>query len=253
MARLVFAGATRLVSRGMNFSSWTWTREHKWRLLLIGMAALLLISPIPEVYDRQDNAITPLTSGAFLAVIFGTAERKVSLWLLTALTLIWLVLSIATPGSGLFAGLSLLAPLLFMVLLLAIFFLLARWMVRAVHINIEVLCAAVCGYLLLGMVWTGLYAFVEQVRVLTHRPDAFVSSTTPRLTVGDWLYFSYTTLTTTGYGDIVPRGAEVRMLAVMEAMVGLFYNTIVIARFVGLYGFKARDRDSSTDERGSPR
>jgi hypothetical protein len=48
------------------------------------------------------------------------------------------------------------------------------------------------------------------------------------------------TLTTTGYGDIVPRGSEVRMIAVIEAMVGLFYNTIVIARFVSLYGVRLR-------------
>jgi hypothetical protein len=39
------------------------------------------------------------------------------------------------------------------------------------------------------------------------------------------------------------------MLAVLEAMVGVFYNTIVIARFVGLYGFKARNREPrSADE-----
>ncbi len=225
----------------MNASSWIWTREHKWRLLLLGMVSLLLISPIPEIYDRQDNAITPLTTVVFLAVIFGTAQRKETICLLSALTLFWLVLSIATPGSGLFAGQSLLAPLLFMVLLAAIFVLLARWMIRAVHINTEVLCAAICGYLLLGILWTGAYAFIEQMRVLTHHPDGFVSSTRPRVAVGDWLYFSYTTLTTTGYGDIVPRGAEVRMFAVLEAMSGLFYNTIVIARFVGLYGFKAKE------------
>jgi uncharacterized membrane protein len=62
------------------------------------------------------------------------------------------------------------------------------------------------------------------------------SSTASHLSTGDLLYFSYTTLTTTGFGDIIPRGAEVRMLAVLEAMVGVFYNTIVIARLVGLYG-----------------
>jgi len=240
----------------MNFSSWTWIRQHKWRLLLGAMASLLLISPISEIYDRQDNLISPLTAVVFLAVICGTAERKRTIGLLAVFTLVWLVLSVATPGSGLFAGpsagQSLLAPLFFMGLLAAIFFLLARWMVRAVHINAEVLCAAVCGYLLLGILWTGLYAAVETVRALTHRPDAFVSSTTPKIAVGDWLYFSYTTLTTTGYGDIVPRGAEARMLAVLEAMTGLFYNTIVIARFVGLYGFRARDRESHpAEERGS--
>lgn len=224
----------------MNVSSSTWIRLHKWRLLLGGILSLLLISPIPEVYDQQDNVITPLMTVVFLAAIFGTAERKVTIWLLTVLTLAWLVISIATPGSGLFAGLSLLAPLLFIVLLVAIFILLARWLVRSVRINAEVLCAAICGYLLLGILWMCFYAAVEKLRALTHHPDAFVSSTASRITVGDWLYFSYTTLTTTGYGDIIPRGAEVRMLAVMEAMTGLFYNTIVIARFVGLYGLRAQ-------------
>ena len=225
----------------MNGSSGTWLGRHQWRLLLIGVVSLLLISPIPGIYDRQDNLITPLAAVISLAIIFGTVERKWSGWLLATFTLVWLGISIATDGSGLFTGPSLLAPVLFLVLLVTIFILLARWMVRATHINAEVLCAAVCGYLLLGILWTGFYAFVEKLRFLTHHPDAFVSATTPNVAVGDWLYFSYTTLTTTGYGDIVPRGAEVRMLAVLEAMVGLFYNTIVIARFVGLYGLKAQE------------
>jgi len=227
----------------MNVSSWTWIRARKWRLLLVGMILLLMISPIHEVYDRQDNAITPLTAVVLLAVIFGTAERRVTIRLLTALTLVWLVISIATDGSGLFAGPSLVAPLLFMVLLAAIFILLVRWLVRAVRIDAEVLCAAICGYLLLGMLWTGFYAIVVKVRVLTHHSGAFVSAATPQLALSDLLYFSYTTLTTTGYGDIIPRGPEVRMLAVMEAMVGLFYNTIVIARFVGLYGITTPPRE----------
>ena len=42
----------------MNPSSWIWIRGHKWKLLLGGMVVLLLISPIPEVYDQQDNVIT---------------------------------------------------------------------------------------------------------------------------------------------------------------------------------------------------
>jgi membrane protease YdiL (CAAX protease family) len=204
------------------------------------MTLLLVISPIPEVYDQQDNFITPLTTLAFLAVIFGTAERKTTVALLSLLTLAWLVISIATDGSGLFAGLSLLAPVLFMVLLVAIFVLLARWLIRASNINMEVLCAAICGYLLLGILWMCLYALVATMIgiVRPHDPPAFVSSDSSRITFSDLLYFSYTTLTTTGFGDIVPHAPIIKMLAVMEAIVGVFYNTIVIARFVGLYGIR---------------
>jgi len=230
----------------MNASSWTWVRGYKWRLLLLGMVSLLMISPIRVVYDQQDNLITPLTAVVFIAVIFGTAERKKTTWALTAFTLVWLVISIATEGSGLFSGpnpgQSLLAPVLFMVLLIAIFTLLARWMIRVVHINTEVLCAAICGYFLLGILWTDLYAIVKTVDIRIHPngPAPFVSTTASEITLGDLLYFSYTTLTTTGFGDIIPRAPMVRMLAVMEAIVGVFYNTIVIARFVGLYGLKVQ-------------
>jgi hypothetical protein len=222
----------------MKIFSGVWTLRHKWKLLLAAIALLLLISPIPEIYDRADNVITPLVAVIFSAVIFGTAQRKTVMWGLQALTLTWLIVSVATDGSGLFAGLSLLAPVLFMVLLGAIFVLLARWLVRATHVDMEVLCAAICGYLLLGVLWTGLFATVAKLRAMMNLSDAFVSTLTPHLGFGDLLYFSFTTLTTTGYGDIIPRGSEVRMLAVMEAMVGLFYNAIVIARFVALYGVK---------------
>jgi hypothetical protein len=235
----------------MNFSARTWISEHKWRLLLLGIVSLLVISPISEVYNDQDNLISPLAGFVLLAVIFGTAENKWVIRGLTVFTLVWIVVAIATEGSGLFADASILAPVLFLLLLMAMFVLLSRWLVRAVHISTEVICAAVCGYLLLGILWMCLYAIVVKMLSLSNPggPSPFVSTVAPRVAFGDLLYFSYTTLTTTGFGDIVPRAPVVRMLAVLEAMVGLFYNTIVIARFVGLYSLnpqvrKAIDKES---------
>jgi hypothetical protein len=219
----------------MKDSFGAWLARHKWKLLLIGIVALMIISPISAVYDEQDNIITPFTAVIFLAVTFGTAEKTATIMLLTALTVTWLIISILTEGSGLFAGASLLAPLLFMVLLVAIFILLARWLIRAPLIDAEVLCAAICGYLLIGIFWTGLYAVMQQVD-----SKALISLTEPTVEKGDLVYFSYTTLTTTGFGDVIPKNHVARMLAVTEAIVGVFYNTIVIARFVGLYGIKTR-------------
>lgn len=224
----------------MRFSSWKWIRKHKWMLLLIGIVTLLLISPISEVYDRQDNLITPLTAIVFLAVVLGTTEKRIIIWSLASLTMFWLIVSTVTDGSGLFAGQSLAAPLLFMVLLVSIFLLLARWLVRVVIIDSEVLCAAICGYLLLGILWTGFYAVIVLVN-----PGAFISSIEPKVQLGDMLYFSFTTLTTTGFGDILPKDAAVRMFAVLEAVVGIFYNAIVIARFVGLYGLQVNSPGAS--------
>lgn len=48
-------------------------------------------------------------------------------------------------------------------------------------------------------------------------------------------YFSFETLTTLGYGDIVPRSPVARMLATLEAVMGQIYLTVLIARLVGLH------------------
>jgi Ion channel len=49
------------------------------------------------------------------------------------------------------------------------------------------------------------------------------------------LYFSFITLSTIGYGDIVPVSKLARMLAIVEAVTGMFYVTLLIARLVSLY------------------
>jgi len=220
----------------MSFISIRWMSQHKWLLFLLGIVALLIISPISEIYDRRDDVITPVVATVLLAVSAGLVEKVYTLFLMMGLIFTWFIISVLTEGSGLFAGRSILAPILFMVVLIVIFIMLARWLIRAIYINQEVLCAAICGYLLLGILWTGLYR-----AIVIFDPRALVTGDGSHVvpSVSDLLYFSYTTLTTTGFGDYLPKNSVVRMLCVMEAIVGTFYNTIIVARFVGLYGMKA--------------
>jgi hypothetical protein len=226
-----------------------WIAWHKWRMLLVLFVGLLVISPVSHVFDEQDNIITPVFGCIALLVVLSAAEKRGVIVPLLLLTLAWSIVGIVTDGSGLFAGISLLAPVLFLFVLGALFLLIAHWMMRAAQINAEVLCAALCGYLLLGIFWAVLYSILIAIRQkwFPLHPSAFLSTTASEFEPRDLLYFSYMTLTTTGYGDIVPRGSEVRMFAVLEAMVGLFYNTIIIARFVGLYGARL---SLSAEQRG---
>jgi Ion channel len=121
--------------------------------------------------------------------------------------------------------------------LLFVTFVIARLMVfilRAPLVNSEVLCAGLSAYLLLGLLWSFAYALVAKLD-----PHAFIttiSSLADKPVIGfKALYFSLITLSTVGYGDIVPVSNVARMLAAMEAITGTLFIAVLIARLVALY------------------
>lgn len=111
---------------------------------------------------------------------------------------------------------------------------LLRFVLRAPKVNTEVLCAAVSNYLLLGLLWMFAYALTETV---TPGAFAFTAEAAANHSMDGFnaLYFSFVTLGTVGYGDIVPVSQVARMLAFTEAVTGLFYMAMIVARLVALY------------------
>lgn len=111
---------------------------------------------------------------------------------------------------------------------------LLKFILTAPRVNSEVLCAGVATYLLLGLLWAFAYILVAQ-----RNPDSFAFTVGPAASHSlegfNSLYFSITTLATSGYGDIIPLSGIARMLAMMESVVGMFYVTLLIARLVSLY------------------
>ena len=97
--------------------------------------------------------------------------------------------------------------------------------------------AALCVYILLGLLWAELYAAIETVR-----PGAFafpdISTVVPmdkeRLE-SDLVFFSFVTLTTLGFGDITPVAPMARTCSLLEAALGQMYLAVLVARLVGLH------------------
>jgi hypothetical protein len=88
---------------------------------------------------------------------------------------------------------------------------------------------AVAAYLLLGVIWAHAYSLIALLG-----PGAFSGPVRPEDGPRAWLYFSFVTLTTVGYGDVLPVHPAARSLAVLEAVVGPLYLAILIARLVSL-------------------
>jgi Ion channel len=107
-----------------------------------------------------------------------------------------------------------------------------RFVLRTPRVDANVLCAALSGYLMLGLLWVPAYASVAQIN-----PGAFVISGDPNAKMDGFraFYFSFITLCTVGYGDVVPASRAAQMLAIVEAIVGLFYVAVLISRLVAIY------------------
>ncbi|HEY5346131.1 MAG TPA: potassium channel family protein [Verrucomicrobiae bacterium] len=121
---------------------------------------------------------------------------------------------------------------------------LLHFIFRTRHVNSEVLCAGISGYLLLGVLWMSAYMLVSRLNpvdlaLVPPQLGAFAFNIAPAaahpLSQFDAYYFSFITLSTVGYGDITPLSRGARTLAMLEAMTGTLYMALLISRLVALY------------------
>jgi hypothetical protein len=92
------------------------------------------------------------------------------------------------------------------------------------------LYTAVNIYLLLGLLWAALYLAID-----AFSPGSIQIGSHPADRQTDLLYFSLITLSTIGYGDIVPLSGEARILAALEGVTGVLYIAITVALLVGRF------------------
>jgi voltage-gated potassium channel len=95
--------------------------------------------------------------------------------------------------------------------------------------------AAICVYLLLGFAWTYAYALLDETQSGSFAASTETGRNDYVARVMQLRYFSFMTLMTVGYGDVLPLSAAARTMAVLEAVMGQIYLAGLIARLVGLH------------------
>jgi len=217
----------RPVLRGLRF------RRFSAVQLLIALALLLICAPFVEEIKGGELVVSFFLSLVLLSAVLAVADSK---YVLT-IALVLAIPAVAGRWINHFRP-DLVHPAVFLICALVLMmFLVARllrFIFRAPSVTTEVLCASIAAYLMLGLMWTVAYWLVDQLTP----GGAFSFNTsggTRSMNGFTGFYFSFITLSTVGYGDITPVSRIARWLAAMEAMTGLLYVAVLIARLVSLY------------------
>ncbi len=246
-------------------------REFIFPTILALMILLLFLGPILRVHFRGTASIETLPGFLSQAVEAGLSFvldfiLMASIWAyagrrrLTVVSFVFFLLSMGLllvnliffPGHGRVEMAYLpQIPLLFIAS-----FTLLRYLIRAETVSAGTLSGAVLCYLLLPMMFTQIYVFawladpavLRGIEIMQHdaKIDIWSSALESNL-LGQIQYFSMTTFTTLGYGDITPGSTVGRSLATGEAALGQIYVGIIIAKLVSLYmrasGIAQKDRE----------
>jgi voltage-gated potassium channel len=208
---------------------------HKTNFSYLLVALVFLLVAIP-IADDLGQISVPIARAAVFCVLLIVGiwslkggGRFFSIGMFFVVTGIALNVIAVTSHTPFFQYSSILAIIGF--LLVTISYTL-RQIVFGTEVNANRLVGAVCVYLLLGVIWGLTYSIVELAM-----PGSFDGVTTAQGNGwnSSWLYFSFVTLTTLGYGDILPISATARALAYMQAVVGQFYVAVLVAGLVSGY------------------
>ena len=213
-------------------------RKDNFIYLLVALQVYLVLLPILEHFQLLSEAlIRPIAITCLLAIgVWSLRDSKRIFRIGMALVVTGIASNslAAIQNSNAFQYLAI--TTLFVFLLLAIWNAL-RQVMFGTEMNANRLFGAVCIYLMLGVNWALMYGGLHMMD-----PDSFSGALGSNASDagGDWIYYSFVTLTTLGYGDILPVSSIARALAYSQAIVGVFYMAVLVAALVSTYAAEKR-------------
>lgn len=211
--------------------------RHRYAILFYSLLLTLAAVPLLSALDHNADLIRVLLAFDLIVAVFSLHHGLGRRYLL--------LFTIAVMAAGMVAEI-IIHPLLSAVtppLLTAIAFLTAAGAVRFAmgtrDVDVEHVYAGLSAYLLAGVFFGVLHWRIQQVW-----PGSYVGSS-DGFSLSSAIYFSFVTLATLGYGDLVPKTELARGLAVLEAVAGQLYIAVMLARLVSAHVQSANKRNKS--------
>ena len=209
--------------------------EQRHLILLIFILLLFMLSPVVAALSNGVLVLNVIGGGVLVAASYTLGGRRRHLFItaivLSAVSIVLTCWLQYAPGR--------LAAILShaSIVILVGFFVVAilLYVLRESRITADKVYAAICVYLLIGYGWSFAYSVLDQLQPTAFATPTAVDDDDYAGNVLQFRYFSFVTLTTMGYGDIVPRSGGARTLAMLEAIVGQLYLVALVGRLVGLH------------------
>jgi len=212
-----------------------WRRTHRFSFLLISLVLLIAFHPFyDETAVRGVIAVRLVTTLVLLSGVYAVADsrRRLAVAALFAVPMLltgWLYLIRSATM------LRLLNHIFSLLFFGSVTVMVLLEVLRARRVTADTVFGAVCVYLLLGVAWSTAYSLTADVVPGSFSVDP-AHDLDGALTSQDLFYYSFVTLTTAGYGDITPLSSVARTLSMMEAVCGVLFVAVLIARMVGGMG-----------------
>lgn len=208
-----------------------WYQRHRYAVLFATLLGTLVLAPLREVASLRVGLLEILVAASLVAASTGIGTRlggRRAVFALALVSAAWFLVRERLPD---FLGTT--GTLLWLLMAAVAGLAAVRFALRASVVDAEHVAAALSAYLLAGLMFAVLYVLVDRAW-----PGSIVDSAVSggsALSLESAVYFSYVTLATLGYGDVLPRDSLARGLAVVEALGAQLYLTVTVARLVGLH------------------
>ncbi len=214
-------------------------RIGRFRFLTFTMIVMITFRPFLDGFI----ALELFTDLAFVFIFFSgiyafrgdPRDRRPYRWAL-ALTVGFALLKVPELFGWSYGVRAMQKALVALFLILSLFNI-ARQIGEEQEVTMDLIFAACCGYLLLGIIWAFVYYFIDLAY-----PGSFKGAEHMAEDIAEFTYYSFVTLTTMGYGDIIPISKQARAMAMLEAITGQLYLAILMGRLVGAFVSAAQSK-----------
>ena len=207
-----------------------WMLERRCLFLFLALVALLIALPFLSEIAHGPIILTLVNITVLLTAVAAVGRTRFSFIIAVFLVVPALVFRLLALESGAPGYLALSwgfnAVFYAFILVDLLYYVLRRDLMTE-----DKLYGAVAAYILVAIFWASLYGVLQYFY-----PGAYAFGGTPKtLNMTELIYFSFTALTTAGFGDITPVLVQSRFLTILEMVTGVMYVAILIARLTGVY------------------